>query len=117
MSEELSGADLDRTVAEKVMGWQRVSGQTALAPFAYRRPDGHIVHPYSAPPYSSTIEAAKLVVDKMRSRGHAVEIHGDAGWWVTFEPKSFRRAASAGPSLPDAICRAALAALNGSKSE
>lgn len=68
-TKELSGPDLDRAIAERVFGWERVEGQTALAPFAYRRPDGHIVHPYSAPSYSSSIRAAMEVEDRIAGLG------------------------------------------------
>jgi hypothetical protein len=60
---------------------------------------------------SESIETAMQVVDQMRERGHEVRICGAAGWSVTFEPESRRRATSGGPSLPDVICRAALAAI------
>lgn len=112
---ELSGAELDRLIAERVMNWQPVTGQTALAPFAYKRPDGHIVHPYSAPHYSSSIDAAMEVVGKLRERGLQVSIRsweGAVPWSVKFiSYRSKEEVEEDGDNLPEAICNAALAAV------
>lgn len=110
--------ELDAQIAEKIMGWVPVEGQTALAPYAYRRPDGHIVHPYSAPEYSTRIEAAMEVLEKM-GHAHGNTIMGHIGmatltihqypngqWFVHFVGKG----KAAGETLPEAICRAGLEA-------
>ena len=119
-TKELSGAELDRLVAEKLMGWERVDGQTALAPFAYRRPDGHIVHPYSAPNYSSSIEAAMQIVERLITEPHHYRVLTDQGGdhgSVLVEIKQVSGGAWTfiarveAETLPLAICRAALAAM------
>lgn len=119
---QLSGAELDRAIAERLMGWERMPGQTALAPFAYKRPDGHIVHPYSAPNYSGSIEAAMQVIEKMNADGWSVVMSNDderamKQWFVEFD-KSTKTHLITGmgdrDSLAEAICIAALAAIEGS---
>jgi hypothetical protein len=120
---ELSGAELDRAIAERVMGWEPVEGMTALAPFAYKRPDGHIVHPYSVPKYSESIEAAMRVIEKMHERRFRVSITNPlkvgtrandniAVWYVEFDRRHKCEPFSAeSGSLPEAISRCALAAI------
>lgn len=113
-NDQLSGRDLDAAVAERVFSWERMPNATALAPYAYKRPDGHVVHPYSAPNYSESIETAMQVVDKMRAQGwsFACTLYEGKLPYASFckgTAASSRNAEA--ESLPEAICRAALKAV------
>jgi len=114
--------DIERRVALEVMGLPAVEwGSRTRCPYCEQvgrwcggrtwccNCEEWYYHPYKN--YRDSLNDAMEVIDKMKELGHEIEIHGAAGWWVTFEPKTFRRAASAGPSLPEAICRAALTAM------
>ena len=120
--DQLSGRELDAAVAERVFDWQRIPDATALAPHAYKRPDGHTVHPYSAPHYSSSIEAAHQVVQKLFSEGYILGMFAvgfDNFYWCSITTPKPERKNFDGPhcdSLSEAICRAALKAIE-SKSE
>jgi Phage ABA sandwich domain len=104
--------EIDRQIAERVMGWEPVAGQTALAPFAYKRPDGHTVHPYSAPEYSSSLEAAMLVVDHYRRQGVTItlETNPHGTWRCSLRGPEGEGFTEAGyeSTMPLAICRAVL---------
>jgi hypothetical protein len=113
--EELNGTELNRAVAERVMGWSS-SLQVGIARYENRDP----------PRYSSSIEAAMRVIDKLRQSGEwcCIEIKSDYHyvWWVALTPAE---GSGNGPhkptvarqdeSLPVAICRAALAAIEKQK--
>jgi hypothetical protein len=109
MSNELTNRELNRLVAEKVMGlhvqfsnahggdWTGTSIETGYARVL---------------PYSTDISAAMKVVEKMRSEGYLVFIRGKETWTVQFE--GLVVANESATTLPEAICRAALAAIQGS---
>ena len=121
----MSNRELDLLVAEKVMGaaWKRVHDEGPLrrvlcSPISmwknYPEWDGKEELPSCeagvAMPYSSDIAAAFLVVEKMREkydvRFFASENDVSKDWHVLIN--SFERY---GPSLPQCICEAALAAI------
>lgn len=117
MSKELSGRELDAAVAEKVMGWTRNPHYKDIT-----MPILDMCFEWDAcgygsndlARYSESIEAAMQVVEKMRERGHSVQINGFRRWGVTFVLESDAAPTvrpCGGPSLPLAICRAALAVL------
>jgi len=131
---ELTGRELDKAVAEALgfkpcVVWAVLNEDESALMIDFDReaearkwwdehPSVHKNHHLGTldvyQPYSELIDAAMRVVEQMRQRGHEVQIQGGAnggGWSVTFEPDSQRRATSAGPSLPDVICRAARQAL------
>lgn len=92
MSEKATGWDLDCEVEARIM-------------------ERRIVRPYS------TQECAVLaVVEEMRKRGYGVvmtRMAGEDGWGVNFVDHERRTApGESAPTLPEAICRAALRVLD-----
>jgi len=65
--------------------------------------------------YSTDIEYAWRVVERMRSRSWFMEFDNQDGPYVTFWKKYHRdeRIGRRGKTVPEAICRAAIAALSG----
>jgi hypothetical protein len=114
-TKELSGEELDRAVAERVMGntLPEVWSDPTVGP-SHGDPGGYRI---GVRPYSSSIEAAMQVVEKMRERHWCISIlnqfHEGPRWYASFEAVE-REAYASDDSLPTAICRAALAAI-GSK--
>lgn len=112
--QKLSGRNLDAAVAERVMGWQRQPDYNYWMSF----PAGESfkLHALIATwrPFES-IEAAMEVVEKVRERGYQVSIRsweGAVPWSVKFILYTSREEVEEdGDSLPEAICRAALAAI------
>lgn len=130
--EQLSGRDLDLAVAERVMGWRLLDRQ-AMGWNPNGRDvwaTGNLENPtYQRFMPSESIEAAMLVVEKMRERGWRVGLSCSeaAEWaqWLTEFIKVERADAGAyknqlylaeAKSLPEAICRAALSAMEEKKS-
>jgi hypothetical protein len=130
MSDDLR--ELDRRVALEVMGWEFVPAEvndgTRVVErmrelgweFAlYLHPDEEFAHEADElPEYSSDIAAAFRVVERMRDLGLDAELRSfvGEGWEVRFQPP--HRVPGRNPqawhgtaSLPLAVCRAALAAL------
>jgi hypothetical protein len=125
-TKELSGRELDGTIAELVMGWRKVqyNRATSRLPFKWTGipPDGHnyrseIWH------FSSSIEAAMQVVEKLITAKWKIDIqHGDEDddeWevilelWIYGKPLGARLSCCGygqAATLPEAICRAALEA-------
>lgn len=127
-TKELSGAELDRVIAERVMRWtladRRAMGWSA-GPAVWltgdeENPTEQDWHP------SESIEAAMLVVEKMTADGFHWEFscHNPvkstcsrcpfADFWHYTNGVLDVEAGAEGATLPEAICRAALAAI-GSK--
>lgn len=113
MSEEMeAGPELDRLIAEEVMGWtklrQRRAGEWCGVP-----PDSEAVYPVSF--YSDDMGAAWAVVEKMVSDGEVFIVKGDGLRDGNFSPRwtvmcgNLPRTDS--DNLPLVICRAALAAV------
>lgn len=100
-----AGPEMDRLVAEKVMGWI-----SAGSPYWYK--DGYNVQSVYEWQPSARIDNAWQVVEKMEERGSPLRmmfksIH-DKGYWARFGdgPQNFY-----GDTAPLAICRAALIAM------
>lgn len=123
-----AGRALDALVAEKVMGyrWRVPAGMGAELldsphgyPAALRYPDGELRDSSLLPHYSTDIAAAMPVLDHMAGPGFRVDIraHGsgqyDVAWFAMNEDGSWSYLAEETDcdSLPLAICRAALAAM------
>jgi hypothetical protein len=110
------GRELDAVIAEKVMGWTRLShpygeqthktldGRTILADFL-SAPDG-----MKLPHYSTDISAAWEVVEKLRELGWYLAIHSDPkrGYFATIPRADGIQIES--ETAPHAICLAALKA-------
>lgn len=66
--------------------------------------------------YSTDIAAAWLVVEKLAAQGLRLSLDAFGGdpWWAEFADEKWERGAQAtAPTAPEAICRAALAAMEG----
>lgn len=106
--------NIDREVAEKVMGWMNVAESTdgLGGKKLHGQPAGG---PWYAevPPYSTNIEHAMEVEAEMRKRGYYIDMEGlPWGWDVTFNTsEDIGDSTISSGSLPEAICKAALAAL------
>lgn len=121
--EKLSGRDLDAAVAERVMGWQRQPDYNYWMSF----PAGesfslHALIATWSP--SESIEAAMQVVEKMWQLGWSIEMAngGKLGtlatarivsWYVRFveDENDLNNWSAEAETLPEAICRAALRAV------
>ena len=141
MSTEQSRA-LDAQVAERVMGWKWYGMSPAFAelagqdhPWVGRRAlredasngvwtveatlDMPVHDDFSTfPRYSTDMAAAWLVVEKLAAQGLRLSLDAFGGdpWWAEFADEKWERGAQAtAPTAPEAICRAALAAMEGSK--
>ena len=111
-TEVQAGADLDALVAEKVMGER----------FIHRLSDGGVVLGHGPDSYSfcpsTDIVDAMEVLEKMREHGEHgcaaelwTEMVGDEiGWQVCFIQRGEGSHRALALTLPEAICRAALAA-------
>jgi hypothetical protein len=106
--EDLRELDLD--VAEKVMGFDRLTARVDPMNRA-GEPQYHMGYPHGhdfAPFYSTDIAAAMQVVEKMERRVEIVYVPNTALPWMVWLRDSERTFAE---TLPEAICRAALAAV------
>ncbi len=108
--------ELDREIAEKVMEW--IIGKSEHLAIGHPA-DEKIAR--SIPLYSSKIEAAWLVVERMRELNYSLEItgYGDfplarttGRWGVRFHVKGTPKGNHDGDSVTEAICRAALKAIS-----
>jgi hypothetical protein len=114
--------ELDAQVAERVMEWTGFThnGRIGYPPDA----DPNHVLPSVVPKYSESIEAAMQVVEKMRGLKWDVQITSDdesPAWQVSFDARDAVGRIVLGEhesdSLPEAICRAADAALTAVKDQ
>lgn len=113
----LSGRDLDAAVAERVMGWFLVdrremgwkpNGPDVWATGDEENPTFQLFTP------STSISAAMEVVEKMRQRGYRwnAQTPRGRGWEIQCYLTTTRgRGDKFKGLLPEAICRAALAAI------
>ena len=117
--EEKELRELDEQIAVEVMGWTR-DGENILGPIYYGKSGSSRrsantktgVGMVGVPRYSSSIEAAWIVVEKMREKGHAFHFDTTRGFvHATFDACTSHRAETA----PLAICRAALAVVRAQK--
>lgn len=111
MTDELR--ELDRMVAEKVMGWQLAEAWTpgSQEPW-WRKADGWMV---PLPPFTTDIAAAWQVVERMRELGWYYGVSGsisigEIAMFRVLGDAALVRSGTAS-TAPEAICRAALAAL------
>jgi uncharacterized protein (DUF849 family) len=111
--ENLTGRLLDAAVAERVMGWQRQPDHNYWMSF----PAGetfklHVLIANWKP--STDLESAMQVVEKMRER-FTVAILMEFGGENTveiFRDSDYMKPAESKGALPEAICRAAIAAVD-----
>lgn len=118
--QERSGRGLDAEIAEKVMGWKHAHGHgRCFASAGFHRwqlPDETWRTEAEMPRYSTRIEAAWLVVERMREQGYSFEVkdqrrYGRDGLGVEFialGSESRSDGWGVALSLPLAICLAAL---------
>lgn len=132
-AEALTGRDLDAAVAERVMGWTiapegnrwRVSATGEyINSWCVDSPnladldsdvDDRLYGRYAMPSYSTDIAAAMQVVEKMQERGFRIFIRDYEGvitWEVKFASVKGPSYEASGNDLPEAICRAALQAID-----
>jgi hypothetical protein len=111
MTAREAGRELDALVAVTLMGVTLVSEDAGIRPAAmsYQKPSEVL-------PYSTDVAAAWQVVERMRARGFALELHYEFGWsrqWVAdFSNDGWLSTGEQlGDTAPLAICRAALAAV------
>lgn len=123
--EQPTGRDLDAAVAERVMGWRRNPDYKNIEVPILDMAFEWYVSGYGSndlPRYSESIEAAMRVVEKMRELGRVVRMQAwrIGEWAVSFSKYTKPDYAMVetewgyGDTLPEAICRAAYAAI-GSK--
>jgi hypothetical protein len=119
----LTSSELDVMVAERVFGWVRdhdAESQTATGSPIWEAPGKEYLQ-NGTPDYSTDIAAAWLVVEKMRERGISMDLTGlankyDQQWSCTFgDPETQNGECSDAASAPEAICRAALLAIESLK--
>lgn len=112
MSEKLVGRELDAAVAENIMDWVRVPIKSILTDFQYRTPSQiGLMWPSSVPRYSTDIAAAFQVVEKSRRWSmHFRRSRSESMWTVLFVRCDTAHEVQS-VSLPEAICRAALSAV------
>jgi len=107
--DEMSASrELDKLIAETVMGWTEV---------IYHRAPGAMLHgvpldtpgiKYRVPEYSSDIAAAFAVIERVIADGGTPQLYFSSGkWWVRLGGLNSAHGAS---SAPLAICHAALLA-------
>jgi hypothetical protein len=122
-TKELTGRELDAAVAEKVIGatnvgWDDNGYTNALVgelPYGFStRNQGWLPGRQRIPHYSTDIAAAWEVVEKVADRFWCRVETGGSGPWVTFGKRGYESITwedSLSPTVPEAICRAALRAV------
>jgi hypothetical protein len=119
----LTGIDLDIAIAEHIMGWTweedeedgpyligpRLSDGTHRCYWPQRRHPANLRRVgHELPPYSTYIEFAWEVVDRIATPGAFRLSYGSSGmWWASFTGPAVQ-----GSSPAEAICRAALMEVN-----
>ena len=118
-----TGRDLDAEVAERVMGWKHYQSQRGLKLTFFLSPEIYATHyiqsqslvevssgnEENAPRYSESIEAAMQVVEKL---GDVTMVKGHGLWFAEFCKADKPTGNGRSVSLPEAICRAALSAVD-----
>lgn len=126
--EQPSGRQLDKFVAERVMGWTdcvylpRPDYFAGFPPMSEEAKRFHVRT--VVPRYSESIEAAMLVVEKMWQKGWQMEAanhytlgtlisQNSCSWWVRFinQNNDLNNWSAEGETLSEAICLAALKAM------
>jgi len=116
------GPELDRLVAEKVMGWRRRSHKFSQNAWEWYNPE--IPDPYhnkdfvcndvDLPKFSTDIAAAWKVVNRLREKQFDIMIKTLKDRWEVLisDPDKILDWYATAPELPLAICRAALLAVS-----
>lgn len=115
------GRELDAAVAERVMGYTldyefadlNFNGAPCVKELRDQYDEWGLL-----PAYSTDIAAAWLVVEKLAAQGLRLSLDAFGGdpWWAEFADEKWERGAQAtAPTASEAICRVALAAMEGTK--
>lgn len=107
---EIAGSEQDVLIHTKIFGHPRNVPVMCDPGFLYRQTEAGWVK-YSAPTYSNDISAAWTVVEKMREKSRLIIDHDGLSWVVHFTDIPDVRAIASADTAPEAICRAALAAM------
>lgn len=99
-----AGRELDKLIAEKVMGWNFSDAAQAWYPPNLHPLSNVLGH--AIPSYSTDIVAAWKVVERLIKDGHACDVLYDHGWSCHSDLRGRREY---GETAPHAICLAALA--------
>lgn len=102
-----AGRELDALVAEKVMGWT-VALEDRGPCRVWRPHENSAERSQPIPPYSTSIEAAWEVVEKMRQREFGFSLNDAWIAWFLAAPNEYQADAD---TAPHAICLAALKAV------
>lgn len=121
--EELTNREIDALVAEKIMGWTREPDKTTdwqetpwYEDCIWTTPCGQLSKIYP-PNYSTSIEAAWEVVEKLISDGYTWDLNSHVEWRVRVanyrdgQTRGVFETHEIGITLPRAICLAALKAV------
>lgn len=113
----LTGRELDAAVAEKVMGWTNFDLGASVHWRRGTPPDWlNRSQRTDIPPYSSSWAAAGLVVEALRKRGCRMKlVENPDGWFCEFYKDGRAAGYWEAASMPEAVARAALAALEAGK--
>lgn len=130
------GPELDALVAEKVMGWERLEGDSVVAHEREYREEDHFSDPSDGerwhnlriwvkdgkrvacqecgdlPNFSTSIVDVWEVVEFLRAKDFQIATHGDVNWRVEIDGPEGTIASEWAPELPFAICLAALRAMS-----
>lgn len=98
--------DIDARIAEEVMGRKTVYAIGELVFDDSPSPVGERV-----PAYSTDMNAAMEVVEKMRERGFDFGLQVDVTWWAIFTSEEINYGGTKGQTPALAICLAALEAV------
>lgn len=103
--------ELDAKVAEKVMGWWAIMlpADDRMVASGIPPKEGH--EREGVPHYSTSIEAAWEVVEKMHQEWWFTLVQGPDGWLADFYNDMDVRHRAKAKTAPEAICLAALKAV------
>ena len=122
----MENKDIDKLIAEKVMGWERIEGEKAISEFENQPQKNDWFHRKciwikdgqrmaceecgTLPQYTDSISDAWQVVEKMIEKGFDFGIDYDEGWIADFGlPPDYKQGGQADENTaPLAICKAAL---------
>lgn len=120
------GRELDALVAEKVMGWRKISHPYPYSDLTWINSEGATARPGGIPQYSTDIAAAWVVVEHLKNSLNGNEWTGEFNlffngceyecWW-SFSRKTEEglyetsKEAGVAETAPHAICLAALGAV------
>jgi hypothetical protein len=99
--------ELDKQIAEKVFGLETLDDG---GPVACRQPRGSWA---LCPFYSTAISDAWQVVEAMQKRGYDFSLQGSGYFYASFQCGGKKTGRYWSEEMPEAICLAALSALDG----